>query len=139
MRRARPYFTATGLAVPVVALSLAGCGGGTGSGSAQASPASSGGRQQLQVTANPSGALDFSPGALTAKAGKVTLVMKNPSSTGEQHGVAIEGSGVDQDGPVVGPGGTSTVTATLKPGTYEFYCPFDHHAQDGMTGTLTVR
>lgn len=37
------------------------------------------------------------------------------------------------------PGGTSTVSASLKPGTYKYYCPFDSHEQEGMTGTLTVK
>jgi uncharacterized cupredoxin-like copper-binding protein len=125
------------LAVPVAALAIAGCGGG-GTSSAASAPQTGGG-QVLRLSANPSGQLEFSPTSLSAKAGKVTLVMTNPSSSGEEHGIAVEGNGVDQDGPVVAPGGTSTLTVTLKRGTYEFYCPFDHHAQDGMTGKLTVR
>ena len=59
---------------------------------------------------------------LSAKAGKVTLVMKNPSSSGLEHGIAVEGHGVDNDGKIVGLGGTSTVTVKLKKGKYEFYC-----------------
>jgi uncharacterized cupredoxin-like copper-binding protein len=65
--------------------------------------------------------------------------MSNPSSSGTEHGIAIEGNGVDQDGTIVQPGSTATVTANLKPGKYEFYCPFDSHKQQGMTGTLTVK
>jgi hypothetical protein len=38
-----------------------------------------------------------------------------------------------------GPGGTSTMTAAVEHGTYALYGSFDHHARDGMTGTLTVR
>ena len=34
--------------------------------------------------------------------------------------VAIEGDGVDAAGEVVQPGGTSEVSADLKPGTYTF-------------------
>ena len=83
--------------------------------------------------------MKFDQTSLTAKAGKVSLVMTNPSSSGVQHGIAIEGNGVDQDGPIVQPGGASTDTVTLKPGTYEFYCPFDSHKQQGMTGTLKVQ
>jgi uncharacterized cupredoxin-like copper-binding protein len=56
-----------------------------------------------------------------------------------QHGIAVEGTGVDKDGSIVGPGKTSTVTVTLKPGKYQFYCPFDGHKAGGMTGTLTVK
>ena len=53
--------------------------------------------------------------------------------------MAIEGNGVNVKGKVVGQGGTSTVTTTLKPGTYTFYCSVDGHRQAGMEGTLAVR
>lgn len=135
------------IAVPaILALASAGCGssssssstssGGTSSGSSTG--ASSGGKS-LNVNADPNGALKFTQTSLSAKAGKVTIQMSNPSSSGVQHGIAIEGKGVDQDGQIVQPGGTSTLTANLKPGKYEFYCPFDSHKQQGMTGTLTVK
>jgi uncharacterized cupredoxin-like copper-binding protein len=35
-------------------------------------------------------------------------------------------------------GGTADLTANLKAGKYEFYCPVDGHRQAGMEGTLTV-
>jgi len=73
---------------------------------------------------------------LTAPAGKVTIVMANPSPL--QHDVAIQGNGVDVAGAVVSKGGTSTVSADLKPGTYTFLCTVDGHAAAGMKGTLTV-
>jgi len=63
--------------------------------------------------------------------------MANPSSL--PHAVSVEGNGVDKDGNTVQKGGTSTVTATLKPGTYDFYCPVDGHRQAGMEGKLTVK
>ncbi len=63
--------------------------------------------------------------------------MDNPSQ--KPHGVGVEGSGVDEDGPTVGPGKTSTVTAKLNAGTYELYCTVASHRKAGMTGTLTVR
>jgi plastocyanin len=90
----------------------------------------------LRLTADPHGALRFNTKRLTARAGKVQIVLTNPSSSGMPHGIAIRGHG---SGRVVGPGGTSTVTATLKRGTYTFLCPVPGHAQGGMTGTLTVR
>jgi len=31
------------------------------------------------------------------------------------------------------------VTVTLKPGTYQFYCPVPGHKAAGMKGTLTVQ
>ena len=91
---------------------------------------------RLQLTADPHGAMRFNTKRLSARAGKVTIVMANPSSSGMPHGIAIRGHG---SGRVVGPGGSSTVTATLKHGRYTFLCPVPGHAQAGMTGTLTVR
>jgi uncharacterized cupredoxin-like copper-binding protein len=63
--------------------------------------------------------------------------MSNPSPV--QHGVAIEGNGVSKTGSIVNQGGTSTVTAKLKPGKYTFFCPVPGHRQAGMQGTLTVQ
>jgi len=140
------------LILPVAAAAIiAGCGGSnnssnstntsapaaTATATAGASSAKKG--QVLTLAADPGGALRFTKTSLTAKPGKVTLVMKNPSSAGMQHGISIEGNGVDSDGNIVNPGGTSTVSATLKKGTYEFYCPVPGHKQAGMTGTLTVQ
>ena len=134
------------IAVPValLALAVAGCGGSssnssTSSTGAAATQPASGGGQTLKLSADPNGALKFTQTSLTAKSGKVTIQMTNPSSSGLEHGIAVEGNGVDQDGQIVQPGGTSTVSVNLKPGTYEFYCPFDSHKQQGMTGTLTVK
>jgi len=137
------------IAVPAVlfALAIAACGGSsssssttsTGAASTQPSGAASGGGQTVKVSADPNGALKFTPTSLSAKSGSVTIDMSNPSSSGIEHGIAIEGNGVDQDGNIVQPGSTATVTANLKPGNYTFYCPFDSHKQQGMTGTLTVK
>jgi plastocyanin len=134
----------TALIAAVAVLALAGCGGdnkestakSTSTPAATDTPASSGGGgQTVKLSADPS-ALKFNTTKLTAKAGKVTLSMANPS--GIPHAVAVEGNGVDKDGKTVNKGGTSTVTADLKAGTYEFYCPVDGHKAAGMKGTLTV-
>ena len=91
----------------------------------------------LKIAANRGGALKFNKSKLTAKSGIVTITMNNPSSL--DHGIAIEGNGVDQSGNTVGHGAVSTVSANLKPGTYTFYCPVDGHKDLGMKGTLTVK
>jgi uncharacterized cupredoxin-like copper-binding protein len=117
-------------------------GGGYGGGYGRAKPASSAPASAgptVKLGADPAGAPRFTTTALTAKAGTVTLALDNPSSSGVQHGIAIEGNGLDKSGPVVAAGSTSTVTAKLKAGTYTFYCPFDGHKAAGMKGTLTVR
>jgi uncharacterized cupredoxin-like copper-binding protein len=120
-------------------------GGGSSTGSSNATTkedtgggASSGGAAQtLKIAADPSGALKFDKSSLTAKAGKVTIVMDNPSDL--PHAVEIEGNGVEAEGETVQKGGVSKASAEVKPGTYEFYCPVDGHKQAGMEGTLTVK
>jgi plastocyanin len=131
-------FAITGL------LAVAGCGGSSNSSSSTSSSTSSGGAassgggggggQQLSLQADKE-QLKFNKSKLAAKAGKVTITMTNPSPL--QHDVSIKG-GVDAKGPVVGQGGKSTVTVTLKPGKYTFYCSVDGHEAAGMTGELDV-
>jgi len=130
------------LAITAV-LALAGCGGSdekssgssSSSSSSNSSASSGGGGETLKLAADKS-ALKFDKSSLTAKAGKVTLEMANPSQV--PHAVAIKGNGVDVDGKTVGNGETSTASTDLKPGTYTFYCPVPGHEAAGMKGTLTV-
>jgi plastocyanin len=125
------------LAIPIV-LMASGCGGGSsggGSSSSSSTPAGSGGGQVVSIPIADSGFM-FSITTATAKAGTVTLSAVNPQST--PHDISIKGNGVDEKGNQVSSGGTSTVTATLTPGTYEYYCSVPGHEQAGMKGTLTV-
>ena len=124
-------------------LALAGCGGSSNnsssstSGSASTSTGASGGGggQQLALQADQS-QLKFNTNKLSAKAGKVTITMTNPSPL--QHDIAIKG-GVNAKGDIVGQGGKSVVTVTLKPGKYTFYCSVDGHEAAGMTGELDIK
>jgi uncharacterized cupredoxin-like copper-binding protein len=136
----RPFLVA--LAAGLVVTAAAGCGGGNTSTAATGHPRSSttsraAHGRQLVVDADPSGQLKFTKRQLTTTAGAVTIVMHNQSPLG--HNIAIKGGGVDIRGKVVDHGGTSTVEADLKPGTYTFYCSVPGHAAAGMTGTLVVR
>jgi uncharacterized cupredoxin-like copper-binding protein len=133
------------------ALALAACGSSSSSdttSSSTAAPATStpaattsagGGGQDLKLVAEESNGLSFDKKTLTAKAGEVTLTMDNQSGNAQPHAIAVEGKGVDKDGKIVQPGGTSTITLKLKPGTYEFYCPVPGHKEAGMEGKLTVQ
>ena len=138
------------LLVGAIAIPVAGCGGddddsGGSSNSSSGSDvsktdtgggASGGGGQTLRIAADPSGALKFDRSSLSAKAGKVTIVMDNPSDV--PHAVEIEGNGVEVEGQTVTKGGVSKASGDLKTGSYEFYCPVDSHKEAGMKGTLTV-
>ncbi|MDQ6607426.1 MAG: plastocyanin/azurin family copper-binding protein, partial [Actinomycetota bacterium] len=81
--------------------------------------------------------LKFLASSATATPGSVTLRMANKSSV--SHDIAIQGGGLNQVGKIVVNGGFSTVTASLKPGKYTFYCSVPGHRQAGMAGTLTVK
>lgn len=105
---------------------------------ASASSAATTDAATLHLTANAKGALMFDSTKLSAKAGKVTLVLSNPHTSGVPHAIAIAGPGVKQVGQVAKPGGTSTVTVALKPGTYTYFCPVPGHAAAGMKGTLVI-
>jgi plastocyanin len=81
--------------------------------------------------------LAFNKKSLTAPRGPVQLVFSNKSPL--QHNVGIRGNGLRaKQGRVVGKNGVSRVTATVKPGTYTYFCGVDGHERAGMKGTLRV-
>jgi plastocyanin len=128
------------LIAAIAVLAFAGCGGDdeepASGGGGSSSSSSGGGGENLTIAADPSGALKFDKTDLTAKAGKVTITMDNPSDV--PHAVEIEGNGVEEEGQTVGKGGKSIATGDLKAGTYDFYCPVGNHRAEGMEGKLTV-
>jgi uncharacterized cupredoxin-like copper-binding protein len=119
----------------VAALAVTGVGAATAGQTAHAAK-----RTTRHLSADPHGNLTFNVKKLSVKAGKVTLVMRNPGSSGLDHGIAVKGKGLDKDGAIVAPGKVSRITVTLKAGRkYRFYCPVMGHAAAGMKGTLTVK
>jgi plastocyanin len=137
--------------VVALLLGLAACGSSNSSSSSassapapssttSAAPASGGGGGgAVSVAADPNGSLKYTTSTLTAKAGKVTVKFTNASPL--PHNVTIQqgtGGAVVGATPTFSGGGTKTVTLTLKPGTYTFYCSVDGHRAAGMHGTLTV-
>jgi uncharacterized cupredoxin-like copper-binding protein len=134
--------------VLILAIAAAGCGGSSKSssspssgatsspGTTASSPSPSAG--VLTDAADPSGQLKFTKTSLSAKAGKVTIRFTNDSSL--PHNFTIQGT----NGSVIGAtptfsGGSKTLTVTLKPGTYTFFCSVPGHRDAGMHGTLMVQ
>jgi len=94
---------------------------------------------QLEIDADPTGQLAYVTKQATGKPGAVTIKMKNMSGTA--HNIALQ-SGTS--GPVLGASpivstGVGQLHATLKPGTYTYFCQVDGHRAAGMLGTLVVK
>lgn len=98
----------------------------------------------LQIPVNAEGQLAYATNKATATAGPVKIEM--PNMSGVSHNIAIEAGsgGASGPGPTIGASTfttktTASVTVTLKPGTYTFFCEAPGHRQAGMYGTLTVK
>jgi uncharacterized cupredoxin-like copper-binding protein len=138
-------------ALPVVALAglalvAAGCGssndnksssnsGGSSAPAKKKAAPSGGGAAALSETATD---YKFSKPSATVKAGKVSIKLANNGQA--PHAIEIEKApGGDKSSQTIQPGATTTLTANLPAGKYEFYCPVDNHKQMGMKGELTVK
>src|SRR5213080_2933574 len=71
-------------------------------------------------------------------AGPVTFVVTNAGSI--PHGFEVEGEGIEQEIETIQPGASDTLSLSLKPGSYEVYCPVgaDSHKKLGMETHLKV-
>jgi uncharacterized cupredoxin-like copper-binding protein len=142
------------LLIPTLAAAgtLAACGASSkdSSGSAAAKPAASSPSNVVSVTARDFG---FMPARLTAKAGKVTIRLRNdgkdphefivlrthdaPSKLPVHSGRVSEKDSVGEVSETPA-GAVKTATLTLKRGTYVIACNVPGHYKMGMHGTLKV-
>jgi plastocyanin len=111
-------------------------GGATGGAAAEGGTAGGGSVVKFETPGN--GELAYTTKSATAKAGSDTIELNNPQPLA--HDVAIEDSGGETIAKtdLVTEGSTST-KATLKPGSYTFYCSVPGHREAGMEGKLTVK
>jgi len=145
---ARPMSVLSALVLGVGLLVLSACGSSSTSTSpattktstpaTTAPAATSGAAQHLSLEANPEGQLKYTTASLTAKAGAVSIDFTNKAPL--SHNVTVASS----SGEVLGAtptftGASKTLSLTLKPGTYKFYCTVPGHRAAGMEGTLTVQ
>jgi len=139
MKKAATIFAALALA----AFGLAACGSSDDNDTTAASSTTStapagGGGETLAITADPSGKFAYEQKTLKAKAGTVTVDFDNPAPL--SHDVVLE----DSSGQEVGKTDLvaqdkASFTATVKPGTYTYFCSVPGHRDGGMEGTLTVQ
>ncbi len=94
--------------------------------------------QQVQVAADPSGALRWDRASYEATAGDITFVVKNKSPVAHQF--SLEGNGVTYKSPNIGTNTTKMYTVKGLPvGEYQIVCNYPGHKAAGMVAKLTVR
>jgi plastocyanin len=122
-RHAMPFRTAAGLMFALLALA--------------ATPARRGPTNPVAVGAKLS-EWKVELSARTIAASTVTFTIANDGTI--PHAFEVEGQGIEQKTAVIQPGSSATLTLTLKPGSYEVYCPVgeDSHKKLGMQARLTV-
>lgn len=145
----RTGYAAVGLAV--LAIGAVGCGGDDNNDNSSAStPASTPAAPTTSTaaTSTPAAAgggtvtlgeseFKITPKDATAKAGKVTIDVKNDGAI--VHNLNVEGNGLAEKKTAdLQPGSSGKLTVDLKPGKYEMYCSIDGHRASGMEGTITV-
>jgi uncharacterized cupredoxin-like copper-binding protein len=91
----------------------------------------------LKLAADPTGLLSYDARQLSARAGRVTIVMTNASPL--EHNVTIAQASTVLGATPSFVGGSRTLTVSLNPGSYTFYCSVPGHRQAGMEGTITVK
>ena len=74
----------------------------------------------------------------TVNAGPVTFKVKNAGKMA--HGLYVRGEGIAKGSHDIEAGQEGSLTVTLKPGTYEVYCPMSDmtHKNAGMSKKLVV-
>jgi plastocyanin len=75
----------------------------------------------------------------TVQAGPVTFRVSNTGTM--SHSLYVIGEGVDKGTRDIPAKQTASLTVTLKPGTYELFCPMseESHKNAGMKKTLVVK
>jgi plastocyanin len=91
----------------------------------------------LSLSTDPANQLRYDKTSLTARAGTVKIAFTNQSHT--MHNVTIEANGTKVGATPTITGSSATLSVSLRPGTYTFYCSVDSHRQFGMKGMLTVQ
>lgn len=81
----------------------------------------------------------YVPKDLSAEPGEVTFVVTNEGAI--EHNFVVEDSAKKAAAtiPIIEPGQTLRVIATLRPGTYTIYCSLPGHREAGMVAALKAQ
>jgi plastocyanin len=143
---------AAGLCLALV--SLTACGGTSSTSAAATSPGSAAagtsssaaaGTSSAGSTVGQDGALTATEGDFTIDLGTKTLkagpyVVRVNNTGNATHDLVVEQNGAKLAGTSkIAPGGSASLSVTLKPGSYVFYCSVGNHRDMGMETTVTVQ
>jgi len=80
----------------------------------------------------------LTPKDVMTQPGDVTLIVRNEGAI--EHNLVVEGAGgrTLAHVPILEPGETQRIQASLPPGTYKLYCSLPGHQEAGMVATLRV-
>ena len=148
---ARRHWASVLAGLALAALALTACGGGsTGSATAGTSSAGSGASTDTAAgaaskTIGADGTItateaDFSIslGGDTVAAGPYVVHVENQGSA--THDLVVEKNGAQIAGTSsISPGSSASLSVTLKPGDYDFYCSIGNHRAMGMETTVHVK
>jgi plastocyanin len=129
---------------------LAACGGSNGdsssaattaatsaSSSAAAASGSDAGTGQAQTLSVSEADFSIDLASSTLSAGDYTITVKNDGHA--THDLVVEQNGSDvAKSDSIAPGKSATLTVTLQPGSYVFYCSIGNHRAMGMETDVTV-
>jgi plastocyanin len=90
----------------------------------------------LELAADPTGRPLYDKDRAAVKAGKVEIRLANASSV--PHNVTITRGTRTVAATKTIKSGSTTVTVSLAPGDYVFFCSVDAHRESGMEGALTA-
>jgi plastocyanin len=125
-----------------VTLLLAGCGAAAGNqattnSGAQATPAASAAVARGTVVNVTEKEFSIALSQATFTPGTYTFVVKDDGAT--SHNLNIKGPGVTNAATsTISAGGSTSLTVTLKSGSYELWCSIGNHKANGMDMTIAV-
>jgi plastocyanin len=117
-----------------MAVATAGEAGKEEPAAAGAAPPATG--KTFTIAADPGGQLRYDKTAAAVKTGRVTVNFTNDSSV--QHNVTIAQGSKTLGATKTITKSTDSLSISLAPGRYAFFCSVPGHRQAGMQGTLTV-
>jgi plastocyanin len=142
---------AAGLCVTVVSLTACGGSSGNSAGAASSSSPAASTSSSAAAAAPSSASTVGQDGTLTATEADFTIdlgtktlkagpyVVKVNNTGNATHDLVVEQNGAKVAGtPKIAPGGTASLSVTLKPGSYIFYCAVGNHRSMGMEVTVAV-